>query len=158
MLRGIAYGILRSREDACECENDTYMKAWNAIPPTQPTIFSAFLSRIARNLALDHYAQMRAQKRGAGEVPLLLDELAECLPDRNSYVEASDSELREMLNQFLASLKEEVRVMFMQRYWYGDSIAEIAEKHGYTASKVKTNLMRTRQALKQRLEQEGYRL
>ena len=86
------------------------------------TVFSAFLSRIARNLALDRYAQSHAQKRGGGEGPLLLDELAECLPDRSAEVEANDSDLKELLNHFLAALKKEHRIIFMRRYWYGDTL------------------------------------
>lgn len=158
MLLSISYGILRSWEDAGECEDDTYMKAWNTIPPTRPHVFSAFLSRIARNLSLDRYTLIHAQKRGGGEVPVLLDELAECLPDRNAEFEANDSDLRDLLNHFLAKLKEDHRIIFMRRYWYGDSIAEIAAKRGFNESKIKTSLMRTRQKLKQTIEQEGYRL
>ena len=158
MLLSISYGILRSWEDAGECEDDTYMKAWNTIPPTRPNVFSAFLSRIARNLSLDRYAQSHAQKRGGGEIPLFLDELTECLPDHNTESEANDSDLKELLNHFLATLKEDHRIIFMRRYWYGDSIAEIAAKRGFKESKVKTSLMRTRQKLKQAIEQEGYRL
>ena len=158
MLRGIAFGILRNWEDAGECEDDTYVKTWNTIPPTRPNVLSAFLSRIARNLSLDHYARSHAQKRGGGEAPLLLDELVECLPDRNAEVGANDSDLKELLNHFLAALKEDHRILFMRRYWYGDSIAEIAEKCGCKESRVKMSLMRTRRMLKQAIEREGYRL
>ena len=91
-------------------------------------------------------------------MPLLLDELVECLPDRNAEVGADDSDLKELLNHFLAALKEDHRILFMRRYWYGDSIAEIAETCGCKESRVKMSLMRTRRMLKQAIEREGYRL
>ena len=156
MLRALAFGILRSMEDAGECENDTYMKTWNVIPPTRPNVFSAFLARITRNLALDHYARSHAQKRGGGAVPLLLDELAECLPCGGSGAETDDSALHELLDRFLASLRKEARVIFMRRYWFGDSITEITGKLGCKEGTIRTSLMRTRRALKRTLEQEGY--
>lgn len=157
MLRSIALGILKSMPDAEECENDTYLKTWNAIPPQRPAVFSAFLSKITRNLSLDRYDEMHAAKRGSGEVPALLDELAECLPDPSDAAEhVENEELAEMLNHFLEGLKPDARNIFMRRYWFGDSVQEIAEKTGSGSSKVKMTLLRARRELMAELEKEGY--
>lgn len=155
MLRSIAYGILKSLEDAEECENDTYLKTWNAIPPQRPSVFSAFLSKITRNLSLDRYDELHAQKRGSGEVPALLDELAECLPaggEVSSHLE--EEELSGVINAFLKELKPDARNIFLRRYWFGDSVQEIAEKGGFGASKVKMSLSRSRKALEKVLEEK----
>lgn len=156
MLQSIAYGILRSREDAEECESDTYLKAWNAIPPTRPAVLSAFLGRITRNLSLDRYDQLRAEKRGGGEIPLLLDELAECLPDGEDFDRASELALKELLNRFLAELSPEARRFFLRRYWFGDTVAEVAERYGCGASKVKMSLLRSRKKLEAALREEEF--
>ena len=84
LLRSIAYGILKSHEDSEECENDTYLKTWNVIPPTRPAALQAFLAKITRNLSLDRYDQMHAAKRGAGEIPLMIEELEECIADQGA--------------------------------------------------------------------------
>jgi len=158
MCLGIAMRILHSMEDAEECENDTYLRTWEAIPPERPTIFSAFLGKITRNLALDRYEQSHAAKRGGGQIPLILDELSECIADGHgdAFDSASDISLRDALNQFLETLPKEKRVIFMRRYWYGDSIEEIARRYGFGVSKVKTTLMRARRQLKEELREVGY--
>ena len=157
MLQSIAYGILKDRQDAEECETDTYMKTWDGIPPARPGIFSAFLSKITRNLSLDRYDRNHAEKRGAGEIPLLLDELEECIPDRwdaEEYIDAAV--LKEHINAFLESQSPDARRIFMRRYWFGDPVSEIAEKYAYSTGKIKMSLMRSRADLKNRLEKEGY--
>jgi|APHig6443717497_1056834.scaffolds.fasta_scaffold27409_2 RNA polymerase sigma factor (sigma-70 family) len=157
MLRGIALGILKSMSDAEECENDTYMKTWDSIPPTRPNVFLAFLSKIIRNLSLDRYDYIHAEKRGSGEILLLLDELSECIPDRNNTTEhAEEEELKEIINVFLDSLKADARNIFMRRYWFGDSVQEIAFYSGFGISKIKMSLMRSRKELKAVLEKEGH--
>lgn len=156
MIRSIAFGILKRMEDAEECENDTYMKTWESIPPAKPRVFSAFLSKVTRNLSLDRYKQLHTQKRGSGEIPLLLDELSECIPDRQTSDPIAEMTLKNLLNSFLRSMKKDARVIFMRRYWYGDSVAEIANKYGYSASKVKVSLMRSRNALETLLKTEGH--
>lgn len=157
MLRSIAYGILRSQEDAEECENDTYLRTWNTIPPKRPDVLSAFLSKIARNLSLDRYDEIHAQKRGSGEVPALLDELAECVPDGNNpFAGVENAKLTEQINHYLKELKPDARVIFMRRYWFGNSVQEIAEMTGFGQSKIKMSLLRTRKELKRALEKEGY--
>ena len=152
LLVSISYGILKNMEDAEECENDTYFRTWNSIPPGRPNILSAFLSKIVRNLSLDRYDAMNAEKRGNGEIPLLLNDLSETLPER----ELNDNDLGERLNTFLSSLKPESRNIFMRRYWFGDSVEEIAKKAGFSQSKVKMSLMRSRNILKENLESGGY--
>lgn len=154
LLVSLAYGILQNTEDAKECENDTYLKTWMSIPPQKPAFLRAFLAKITRNLALDAYEAKQAQKRGGGELPVILDELAEILPDQTSLSVSRD--LRDELNGFLADLKPEARYLFMRRYWFGDSIEALAERSGYGLSKVKMSLSRARKQLGERLEKEGY--
>lgn len=151
---GIAYRILFSHEDAEECVNDTYQRAWQTIPPHRPGVLSTFLGKITRRLALDRYRSYTAEKRGGGQVPLVLEELAECLPAKEGDV-TDELTLREALNRFLHSLPAETARVFLQRYWYVCSVKEIAQQNGMGESKVKTLLFRTRQRLQKFLEKEG---
>lgn len=155
----IAYNILRSFEDSEECVNDTYWKAWSIIPPRRPKKFPAFLGKITRNLSLDKYRHYTADKRGGGEVTIALDELSTCVSscamERDEYDEIT---LVDTLNRFLESLSSENRKIFMRRYWYVSSVREIAEDFGLTESKVKMSLFRSRNQLKELLEQEGVAL
>lgn len=152
----IAYNILANYQDSEECVNDTYLQTWNAIPPQRPSRLSAFLGKITRNLALKQYEKSTAQKRGGGQVPLALEELAECIPDPNSMERMVDDRiLAELFNGFLADLPAEARKIFLRRYWNLSSVKEIAEAYGMTESKVKMSLMRTRGKLRSFLEQEG---
>ena len=155
MLNSISMRILHSLEDADECENDTYLKTWNVIPPQRPDIFSAFLSRIVRNLSLDRYDMMHADKRGNAQVGVLLDELAEVIADDKARDSDSARELSEILNAFLSEQKELTRKMFIRRYYFGYSVAEIAKKYDLTESNVKMTLLRVRNKLKDYLEKEG---
>ena len=166
----IAWNILYSAEDAEECVNDTWMNAWNAMPPHRPGFLKAFLGKITRNLALNLYEKKHAEKRGGGETALALDELAECVggvPGGNGTAGVSgsvwDSEgspeegmvLTACLNRFLQSMKAEDRKIFVQRYWYMYSVKEIAGNLGLGESKVKMTLLRQREKLKKVLEEEG---
>ena len=155
----IAYNILHSNEDSEECVNDTYLHAWNAMPDQRPNKLSAFLGRITRNLSLKRWEKYTAKKRGAGQVPLALNELQECIPATN-YTDsvADDIVLTDVLNRFLASLTAEKRNIFMRRYWYLSSVAEIASDLAISESKVKMSLLRSRNELKQLLEKEGITL
>lgn len=156
LLSRIAFGILRSREDAEECVSDTYMRAWNSIPPSQPKRLSAFLGKITRNLSLNRYSQLTAQKRGGGSKELALEELEECIPAAGDVQrEVEDTELAELINSFLDRLSRENRIIFMRRYWYFCTISEIAEDMHASESKVKMSLSRTRKKLKQYLEKKG---
>lgn len=160
LLRSVAFGILRNQEDSEECENDTYLKAWNSIPPTRPNVLPTYLSRITRNLSLDLYEKYHATKRGGGEMPIVLDELSEIVAysGNGSEYEAENNELSRILNEFLAELSLDARNIFMRRYWFGDSVNEIADKFHYSKSKVKMSLLRSRDNLKLKLKKEGYEL
>lgn len=152
----ISYNIISNREDAEECVNDTYLSAWNHIPPTKPSILSVYLSTITRNLSIDRWREKYAGKRGKGQVAVAAEELEYCLTKGDSpetvYLQ---KELSECLNAFLGSLPQTERKVFVSRYWYLDSIGDIAEHFGFTVPKVKNMLMRTRRKLKKHLVQKG---
>lgn len=155
----IAYNILHNDEDSEECVNDTYLKAWNVIPPQRPNKLSTFLGKITRNLALDRYKYNSREKRGGAQMPLVIDELAECVSatDTTSHI-IDDMVLVDCFNRFLATLPAEPRKIFMRRYWYFSSIKEIANDFSISESNVKMSLSRTRNKLKQLLEKEGFEL
>lgn len=155
----IAYNILHNHEDCEECVNDTYMKAWDAIPPQSPRRLSAFLGKITRNLSLNRYEKYTAQKRGAGQAALVLEELKECIPASDHVEQAVDDMLlAETINEFLDTLPPETRKFFVRRYWYLSPVREIAADYAVSESKVKMALMRTRNKLKKVLEEEGISL
>lgn len=152
----IAFNILHSDTDSEECVNDTYLRAWNSIPPTRPAKLSAFLGRITRHLALNRYEKSAAKKRGGGNVAAVLDELSECIPDASASQDITQEFIiTETLNRFLADLPEQSRIVFVRRYWYLSPIKEIAHDYAMGESKVKMILLRTRNELKQLLEEEG---
>ena len=152
----IARNILYSDGEAEECVNDTYWNAWNSMPPHRPKVLRTFLGKLTRNTALNRYESNHAEKRGKGQVPLVLEELEECLSSGDGLDHLADElALTEVLNQFLEELPAEQRKLFMGRYWYFRSIRELARSSHSTESKVKMSLLRARNALKQRLEQEG---
>lgn len=132
--RSIAYGILQNNQDTEECVNDTWLRAWDSIPPQRPGRLSAFLGRIARNLALDRYDYNHAAKRSGP-----FDQL----------------ELTQILNSFLHSLPESRRNLFLRRYWYCESVEELGRRYRMSQSAVKSSLFRTRNKLKAYLEKEG---
>lgn len=153
-LLSIAKGITGSHEDAEECVNDTYLRAWNSIPPARPAHFGAFLARIVRNIALDRISRRDAQKRGGGELTLMLSELEETLPDTEG--EAVESgELSAIIDSFLRELGARERAVFVRRYFYADSVADIARGGGMSYRNVTSMLHRTRKKLRARLEKEG---
>ncbi len=153
----IAYHILADAGDADETVNDTYMGAWNSMPPHRPSVLSAFLGKITRRVSINRWNERRADKRGKGEIPLALDELAEIIPSRDTPEETvAARELTQSIDRFLAALPETERDMFVCRYWFLSPIAEIGEKFGAGTSKVKSTLFRTRNKLKAHLEQEGF--
>ncbi len=156
-LRGLALHIVREAQTAEECENDAYLAAWNAIPPNDPRGYLyAFLARIVRNIALNRCRDRGRLKRDAF-VTELSREMEECLPapdDLESRLD--DMALREALNGFLGTLGEEKRNVFLRRYWFLDTVPEIAKRFGMGQSKVKTMLFRTRNQLREYLEKEGY--
>ncbi len=155
----IAYNVFANEADAEETVNDTYLGVWNSIPPHKPRIFSSFLGRITRNLALKKQRANMAEKRGGGEAELVLLELCECVPAKSDVEkELAARELAALIDTFLRGLPETERRVFMRRYWYMDSIDDICRAHGFTEGKVKMLLSRTRKKLYERLMEEGVNL
>ncbi len=152
-LRRLALGILRRKEDAEECAADACLKAWETIPPQRPERLFAYLAKICRYLAFDRLDRAGAQKR-RGEAVALTEELAACVPDRLAERTMEGWELGQLLDGFLAGLDREERVMFLRRYWYGDTIRELAGRYGLTAGGVKSRLYRTREKLRTYLNKE----
>ncbi len=151
----IAYHILYSHEDSEECVNDTWLRAWNAMPPHRPQRLSAFLGKITRNLALNRYERQTAEKRGGGETVVAIDELAECLPEKEGEDVANELALRQAINRFLRHLPERSMIIFLRRYFYFLSVGEIADGLSVSESFVKVTLLRTRNKFKAFLEKEG---
>ena len=155
----IIHNILNNQEDADEAVSDTYLALWNAIPPHKPMVLRTFLGKIARRTALKQWEKLRIQKRGGGEVVLALEELSEYLSDGSTPETAiQTAELTQILNAFLRNLPKEERQVFVCRYWYLDSIADISKRFGFSQSKVKSMLARTRMKLRATLTKEGIAL
>ena len=152
----IAYNILTNKEDAEESVSDTYMTAWRAIPPRRPSVLSTFLGKITRHISIDRWRERSAYKRGGGEVTLALEELEDCVAGlQNVEMEYERKELIRAYVKFLDMLPDTERRVFLCRYWYVDSVEAIAEKFGFSQSKVKTMLYRTRAKLRKQLAEEG---
>lgn len=155
----IANGILHNREDSEECLNDTWHRAWDAMPPLRPGKLSIFLGKITRNLAFDKYKMNRAKKRGGSELSLVLDELDECIPSSTTVEQTIEAEeLERTINQFLCGLPERECSIFLLRYWYNKPLVEIASRFSMKENAVKASLFRTRRKLKAHLEKEGMSL
>lgn len=158
-LSKIAYNILADSEDSKECVNDTYLKAWNSIPPHRPDALAAYLGKITRELAIDIFRTKNRKKRQASEYALSLSELDECVSGTASTEQSADLHLlAEAINSYLSSLPKEARITFAGRYYYMDSFKEIAAYQGMSVPKVKSMLYRTRQGLKIYLQKEGFDL
>ena len=147
--RMIAVNVLHSGEDADECVNETWLRAWNAIPPAKPTLLRAFLGKITRNIAINQYNAAHAQKRG-GAVEIALDELAD-IP----APQADDGDITRAINAFLRSEPERNADIFIKRYWYLQSVKDIAAEYGHSENKIASLLFRMRGRLKTKLESEG---
>ncbi len=153
--RTIAQRILQNNEETEECLNDTWLKAWQTIPPTIPERLGAYLSKIARNLALNRYRHQHQQKREGDLMSMCIDELQESIPAEDTPEKAIEKALlTDLINKFLENLPKDERVMFVRRYFYMDSVAEVAEYMGFSESKVKTSMHRTRQKLQEYLTKE----
>lgn len=153
-LQALAGRFLPSREDAEEAVNDAWFRAWNTIPPQKPNHLFAYVARLCRYAALEKVDWLTAGKRSAPVVELT-EELCQCLPDPGSEREWEARALGEAINGFLERQDKEKRVIFLRRYWYGDSVREIAARCGVGESKVKTALFRLRRELRLHLEKEG---
>lgn len=157
--RTIAQNILHNQEDSEECVNDTYLSAWNALPPQRPNVLSAFLGKITRNLAFDRYSFNHAEKRGGGEIDVVLDEIAEIVSDKNDMEQVVDGKaLIESINAFLSQLPADKRKMFVMRYWYTEKIGAIAKQFGITDNACSVRLNRVREQLKKHLTDGGFDL
>ena len=150
----LADRILHDPQDSEESVSDTYMKAWETIPPKRPAYFYAYLAKICRFFALGKLDWKAAAKRKA-EVVSLTDEMTLCIPDRKREAEMEAKEIGRAMNVFLGNLNQESRVIFLRRYWFCDTIAEIAGRYGISESKVKMRLHRTRTQLAEFLSKEG---
>lgn len=154
--RTISYNILANAEDADECVNDTYLKAWNSMPDHRPSHLAPYLAKLTRWLSLNRLREGNSLKRGAGEVPMVLDELAETLDSGNDTEnEIEIRELNRAVQEMLDHLDKTERDVFLGRYWFAASISEIAEKNGFSETKVKSMLHRTRKKLLAQLKEDG---
>lgn len=153
--RAVAGNILPDRRDMEECVNDTWLKAWNAMPSDRPGLLAQYLGKITRNLALNRWRDNRAEKRGGGELPLVLEELAECVPSAGMLQALEAAELAEAVDRFLHALPERECGLFLRRYWFAEPAAVIAKRYGMRENTVRTILFRCRKRLQVYLEKEG---
>lgn len=156
LCKSVARSILSCPEDAEECVNDSYVAVWNAIPPTLPSSFPAYLCKTVRNLSLKRLEYLSREKRSQS-VLVSLDELESILPDEAAE-KIDESGLAELISTFLHSQKESVRLVFVRKYYFFDSIEAIADRYSFTPSKVKNMLFRTRSKLREYLIREGFEL
>ncbi len=155
--RKIAFSIVNDREDTEECVNDTYLQTWNSLPPQRPEKLSTYLGKICRNISINLYEKMTADKRGGNETDACLDEISELIGGSSEVEEQLDlTVLTDLINKFLRRCEKQARTVFVQRYWYMMSVKEIARENRMSDSNVKMTLSRTREKLKLYLEEEGY--
>ena len=150
VCHSVSYNILHNRQDAEECVNDAYLGVWNAIPPAKPNPLLAFVCKIVRNISLKRYEQNTAGKRNS-KYDVAIEELGECLSSATIEEEIAERELTKMIESFLDSLSKENRVIFMRRYWFSDTYADIAKQVGLTEKNVSVRLTRIRQKLRKHL-------
>lgn len=153
--RTIAQNILPDRRDTEECLNDTWLGAWNAMPENRPGLLAPFLGKITRNLAFTRWRAGHTEKRGRGELPLVLDELADCASTEDTLQTLEAAELEEAVNRFLRTLPERECSVFLRRYWFMEPMADIARRYGMREATVRTGLFRSREKLRRHLEKEG---
>ena len=152
----IAYNICGVQEDAEECVNDTWLRAWNLMPDQHPAVLSAFLGRITRNFAIDCIRAKNRIKRGGGEAVVALDELEECISNgTNPEKVLEEKELADAIGRFVSGLRQTEKTIFVLRYWYMASVGEIAEKMKCSKGKIKSSLFRTRKKLYEYLQEDG---
>ncbi len=155
----IAYNILFNAEDSKDCVNETWLRAWETIPPQRPNNLAAYLGKITRNLAINLYEKLTAMKRGGKQLDVALDELSEVIGEESNIDRhVSQVVLTDCINRFLRTLDSDTRKLFVRRYWYLDSVRDVAGKFGLSESNVKVTLMRTREKLREFLIKEGYDL
>ena len=150
-----AANILSDRQDVEECRNDTYLAAWNSIPPQKPNPLVSYVCKIVRNLAIDRYHANKAEKRN-GSFDLVIEEMEDCIPsEMNVETEYEAKELASAINRFLSNLSREDRFLFVRRYWYGDSVTDLAAMTDGNANRISVRLFRLREKLKNSLMKEG---
>lgn len=152
----VADNILRNKEDAEECVNDTWLRTWNTIPPQKPTSLKHYLAKITRNLSIGRWREKHSGKRGGGEMTLALEEMEEFLADTQADNEAARAAFSDCLNRFLHTLPARECNIFLRRYFYVDSTKEIARRYGIKEANVLLILSRTRAKFRTHLEKEGY--
>ena len=158
LCRRVAINILVSREDSEECVNDTWHRAWDTMPPQRPDSLRAYLGRIVRNLSVSRLRARTAQTRGGG-LEIMLSELEDCLPAGGTPErEVEAGELAGAISAWLRTLSTDDRALFVRRYWYGDGVSALAGEWGCSANQISKRMLRLRQALKARLEKEGFDL
>lgn len=153
----IAYGVLGNASDAEESVNDTYLDAWNAMPPSRPTMLSTFLGKITRRISIDRWRKRNAEKRGGGQMEAILDELAECVSSEENVEQTVEQQMiTDHINAFVRTLPDVEQWIFLCRYFYMDSIKDIAKRFGFSQSKIKSMMLRIRRKLRAFLEKEGW--
>ena len=153
----VAENILHNPQDSEECVSDTWLRAWQSIPPQKPLRFKLFLAKIARNLAFDRYRMRHAEKRSGDEMAVVLDELEECIASNEDIEqEYEQKNLKEIINAFLRTLPTRERQIFLRRYFYAEPVKEIADTFGLNQNHVSVILKRTRKKLAEHLKKEGY--
>ena len=154
-LHTIAYNILADREDSQESVNDTYLAAWDSMPPHKPAVLSTYLGKITRRISIDCFRKRNAQKRGS-EYALSLEELGECVGQNTTEESVNVQALADAIGKYLETVSQEARRVFIGRYYYLDPVKEIARYCHITESKAKMLLLRTRQGLWEHLQKEGF--
>lgn len=153
----IARRVVGNDEDARECVNDAFLDAWNAIPPHCPAVLRTFLGKLTRRVSIDRWRAAQARKRGGGELTLALEELGECVQgSETAETHLERREMEDLMAAFLQTLSPVQRHVFLRRYWFLDSVPQIAQANRFTQAKVTSMLHRARQKLRRILEEEGY--
>lgn len=152
-LQRLAQNIVHNEQDALECVNDTYLALWNSIPPQRPEPFAPYAMRVCKNIAISLLRKQTAQKRSGYEVAL--DELSQAIGGDHPQAQLEAQELGRAIDRFLDTIQKENRVIFLRRYWYGDSIEQIAKAMGMRENMISVRLSRTRSKLKTYLQKEG---
>ena len=152
----IAESILGNSEDAEECVNDAFLKTWDSIPPNKPSVLSAYIGKIVRNLSFNLYKRNNREKRGAGSIEPVLNELSDMIAGPNSTEDDFDGKIMsEAVNSFLSNLTEDKRKIFVCRYWYADSVKDISKRFGMTENSISVILNRLRIQLRNYLSERG---
>ena len=153
----IAFNIINNQEDAEECVNEAYLKTWNSIPPNKPNSLRTYVGKLVRNVTFDLYRKKTAIKRGSGQIDIVLNELGECVCEQsNPETELEKKQLENDINIFLDTLSKEKKAIFLRRYWYSESVSDIAKRYGMSENSVSVKLNRIRNKFKNYLLERGH--